>query len=349
MKHKYIKQLIMTSVTVSILLTINPVSASAEWIKNYDGSWSYIDGYSYSTGWKQIDGIWYYFDPNGLMRTGWIYDGGNYYYADLSGAMQKGIIQIEGKIYLFSESGAMQKGSCMIDGKLYNFDNNGVYLGNDYPKPSRAFDYYGNNAIAYLPSQIINTNSSISNEIPSDGKVHTKQYKVKFKDPDAEDSDSELLKTRTVDEDTLMPLYKPSKSGYTFVEWNTKSDGDGTGYTENDQIRIKNDITLYAQWEEGDTSTGSNSTLVQSISVSTADSTNKIITQGGSMLMECDISPSNASNQNIVWSVSNGTGTATISSSGRLTAVSNGTVTVRATAADGSGVYGEVIVTISGQ
>ena len=349
MKRKYIKQLVIASVTASALLTINPVSASAEWIKNYDGSWSYIDGYSYSTGWEQINGIWYYFDSNGLMRTGWIYDNGNYYYADLSGAMQKGVIQIEGKIYLFSESGAMQKGSNMIDGNLYNFDNNGVCLGSDYPKPLRAFDYYGNNTVAYLPSQIINTNSSISNEIPSDGKVHTKQYKVKFKDPDAEDSDNELLKTRTVDEDTLMQLYKPSKSGYTFVEWNTKSDGDGTGYTENDQIRIKNDITLYAQWEEGGTSTVSNSTLVQSISVSTADSTNKITTQGGSILMECVMSPSNVTNQNVVWSVSNGTGAATINNSGRLTAISNGTVTVRATATDGSGVYGEIIVTISGQ
>ena len=42
-------------------------------------------------------------------------------------------------------------------------------------------------------------------------------------------------------------------------------------------------------------------------------------------------------------------GEATISTTGKLTAVSNGTVTVKATATDGSGVVGAMNVTISGQ
>jgi hypothetical protein len=42
-------------------------------------------------------------------------------------------------------------------------------------------------------------------------------------------------------------------------------------------------------------------------------------------------------------------GTATISSTGLLTAVTNGTVTVKATAKDGSGVVGSAVITISGQ
>jgi uncharacterized protein YjdB len=59
--------------------------------------------------------------------------------------------------------------------------------------------------------------------------------------------------------------------------------------------------------------------------------------------------PSNATNKVVSWSVTNGTGTATISSSGLLTAVTNGTVTTRATATDGSGVYGTRVITISNQ
>ncbi len=48
----------------------------------------------------------------------------------------------------------------------------------------------------------------------------------------------------------------------------------------------------------------------------------------------------------MIWSVINGTGQATISETGLLTGVAKGEVTVVATAADGSGVYGELTVTI---
>ncbi len=56
--------------------------------------------------------------------------------------------------------------------------------------------------------------------------------------------------------------------------------------------------------------------------------------------MSAAVLPSNAANKTVTWSVANGTGQATISSTGLLKAVSNGTVTVKATANDGSGVYG---------
>ncbi len=51
----------------------------------------------------------------------------------------------------------------------------------------------------------------------------------------------------------------------------------------------------------------------------------------------------------MTWSIANGTGQATISSSGLVTAIANGTVTARATANDGSGVYGTLVITISNQ
>jgi len=37
--------------------------------------------------------------------------------------------------------------------------------------------------------------------------------------------------------------------GYTFKSWNTKSDGTGTSYQDEETIEISDDITLYAQWE----------------------------------------------------------------------------------------------------
>ena len=39
------------------------------------------------TGWKQVDGVWYYLQPNGAMTTGWAtIDGGQFYFHS-SGAL----------------------------------------------------------------------------------------------------------------------------------------------------------------------------------------------------------------------------------------------------------------------
>jgi hypothetical protein len=73
----------------------------------------------------------------------------------------------------------------------------------------------------------------------------------------------------------------------------------------------------------------------------------------GTLQMSAAVTPENASNTDVTWSVENfidGTnGRATISPTGLLTAIENGTVRVRATARDGSGVYGEKDITITGQ
>jgi len=346
MKHKFLMKLIVASIVTSTLLTtLAPIGASAAWIKNYYGNWSYTEGDSYATGWRQIGGIWYFFDDDGQMRTGWIQSDSEWYYLDLDGAMQTGVIQIEGKIHLFSQSGAMQKGKCIINQKFYDFDDNGVFIGADYPIVTKGFDYYGNSTLIYVPSQIVNEDASMSSDIPSDDSKQVIQYKVKFKDPDAD----EILKTRTVDENTKMTLYKPTKSDYTFSGWNTKSDGDGTSYEYDDIIKITKDITLYAQWED-DSATDSTDTLeVTAITVSSASGLYVITTAGGSLQMTKLVSPSDATTQTVTWSVTNGTGKATISTTGKLTALSDGTVTVKATATDGSGVVGDAVITISKQ
>lgn len=57
---------------------------------------------------------------------------------------------------------------------------------------------------------------------------------------------------------------------------------------------------------------------------------------------EAIVYPEDATNKNVIWSVENGTGTASITEDGVLTALSAGTATVKATAADGSGVVGSI-------
>ena len=43
---------------------------------------------------------------------------------------------------------------------------------------------------------------------------------------------------------------KPTRSGYTFVSWNTKSDGTGTSYASGATLNTSANVTLYAIWEK---------------------------------------------------------------------------------------------------
>ena len=65
--------------------------------------------------------------------------------------------------------------------------------------------------------------------------------------------------------------------------------------------------------------------------------------------MLTDILPTNATNQTVTWSVANYSGTATISPTGLLTAVSDGSIIVKAAANDGSAVLGTLGINISNQ
>lgn len=82
--------------------------------------------------------------------------------------------------------------------------------------------------------------------------------------------------------------------------------------------------------------------LVASITIA-----GEYIEDAGTSQMTAIISPSNATNKTVNWSVSDES-IATISESGLLTAVSNGNVTVTATAIDDSGVSKSRIIGVSG-
>ncbi len=87
--------------------------------------------------------------------------------------------------------------------------------------------------------------------------------------------------------------------------------------------------------------------LDTNISVSSENDIDSITTDGGTLQMVATVLPDNAFNKIVEWSVINGTGEANIDENGVLTAVANGNVTVRATAYDGSDVYGEKEITIN--
>ena len=89
--------------------------------------------------------------------------------------------------------------------------------------------------------------------------------------------------------------------------------------------------------------------LVASISVSGAGDSSVISTFQGTLQMSALVLPANAEDKSVVWTVANGTGEATISETGLLTAVSDGTVTVTATSVSTPTVFGTKTITISNQ
>ena len=61
-----------------------------------------------STGFKQIDGKWYFFRPNGLMAMGWINpEDGKWYYMLNDGSMVTGWLKIGNDYYFMRGNGTM--------------------------------------------------------------------------------------------------------------------------------------------------------------------------------------------------------------------------------------------------
>jgi uncharacterized protein YjdB len=92
----------------------------------------------------------------------------------------------------------------------------------------------------------------------------------------------------------------------------------------------------------------------QTVPVSIIDITSEggaisITNTGGTLQLSANIIPTDATNKNILWSVQNVTGQAKVNSTGLVTAIANGTVTVTASATDGSDVSDAFNILISNQ
>lgn len=344
MKHNFLKKLIATSVITSSIFSICPTTVLATGV-NYAGF-----GQAQTNGqWSKQGENWYYY-VGGQLQTGWIYDKTGWYYTDKNGVMQTGVVQIGGNIYLLADSGVMQTGTVVINGKVYTAGADGVFYGEDLPMPTKSFDWYGTNDNIKHPSQVIDSSeddsSSTNPATAYDHLAPKEKFQITFKDDDGED-----LKIKNVVDGQNITLYKPTKKGYKFVEWNTKKNGNGDSYDYDEDIQISKNITLYAMWEEVEVTDDNAEELgvvkVKDITITSGD--DKITTDNGTLKLSAKVLPVNATNDDVEWSVENKTGKATISSNGVLTAETNGTVIVKAAAEDGSSVYDTMVITISGQ
>ncbi|WP_442953090.1 Ig-like domain-containing protein, partial [Paenibacillus sp. Soil750] len=184
-------------------------------------------------------------------------------------------------------------------------------------------------------------------------------------------SNDSLLSNLTVSKGILAPAFDASTRGYTLslpyvddtlkvmptvheshatVTVNNSSVESGS-LSEPISLLVGNtDINITVRAEDGTTTTTvitvNRALPVSSIAVSGANDATSVII-GSSLQMSAFVSPGNAGDKSITWSIDAGTGNASISSVGLLTGTALGEVLVKATATDGSGIVGTKSITIA--
>jgi hypothetical protein len=153
-------------------------------------------------------------------------------------------------------------------------------------------------------------------------------------------------------------LFRVGEAVETFGDVNVDGSGEDWEYTG--AWAYKNSV---GTWIVGDVNcTDSSTTIfdsdcifpicegakVSSILVSGQNNDSTITQKNGNLQMLANIWPADAENKEVTWSVNNA-GIASISATGLLTALANGTVIVKATAKDGSSIEGSKSIVITGQ
>lgn len=99
--------------------------------------------------------------------------------------------------------------------------------------------YTGSSGTTYTSS------TSISYTIPE--PTYTVSYKANG------GSGAPSSQTKTYNKNLTLSKTIPTRDGYKFVEWNTKSDGSGTSYAPGATYTINAALTLYAIWKRNGT------------------------------------------------------------------------------------------------
>lgn len=125
---------------LAIPFPVNAAENSALRLQKLNGAIYCVENDTAVTGWRQLDGDWYYFDPQtSAMRTGWIEADGKWYYTDTeSGKMKTGWFKDESETsYYFYEDGSMAA-NAWVDGFWLNADGSWDPDRKEPPAPAAA-------------------------------------------------------------------------------------------------------------------------------------------------------------------------------------------------------------------
>ena len=198
------------------------------------------EGYGFD-GWDDLKGGIYvdaFVQLSGLELTArWITDAYTITY-DANGGTIKEDYKNKYVVYLHSETIATDYGKNGQDKDVYD------YL---YEREGCTFKEWNTKAdgtgTSYTEEQTINRSSNITLYAIWESETGTITYNSNYGTSQTETQEF------TYNTDTKLDKNTFTRSGYTFKEWNTKADGTGTSYTDEQTINVFSDLTLYAIWE----------------------------------------------------------------------------------------------------
>ena len=128
-----------------------------------------------------------------------------------------------------------------------------------------------------------NTSKNINNSETYFPIVKLKTYTIKYNANGGSGAPSNQVKEHN--KNITLSTSKPTRTGYTFVNWNTSSAGNGTSYSTGATYSGNSDITMYAQWRRNRVIINfsvNGGTLISTAAYSV--DANGIVTQNGSNL-----------------------------------------------------------------
>jgi len=78
------------------------------WVSLGNNNWAFLESGKRVVGWKEIEGLWYYFNSEGVMHKGWLlYNNSWYYLADTGRMYHSEWAKIQNEYYYFYEDGRL--------------------------------------------------------------------------------------------------------------------------------------------------------------------------------------------------------------------------------------------------
>ncbi|MGI5893335.1 MAG: family 10 glycosylhydrolase [Candidatus Merdivicinus sp.] len=115
---------------------------SGEWVRYTNGTWNFLISGKPATGWRMIDGTYYFFDNQGTMKTGWLLHNGSWYYLKSSGAMATGWILDNGSWYYLKNWGGMSVGWQKVGNTWYWMNSSGAMKANGWQLIGNQWYYF---------------------------------------------------------------------------------------------------------------------------------------------------------------------------------------------------------------
>ena len=135
--------------------------------------------------------------------------------------------------------------------------------------------------------------------------------------------------------ETLTATISPSDSTYKNISWSSSNTSVATVSSTGLVTAIGSGTAIITvTTQDGNKTATCNVTVYQPVTGITLNKSNTNITKGLSETLAATINPSDATNKNITWT-SSSTSVATVDTTGKITAISEGTTTITATTEDG--------------